>query len=453
MKEILYSRIRMIYSGESSRLVLMIGKILEPELKDMVNMFYGELLGIPETAVILKNAVVEKNLRRSLGVWLQSLFQDHSSDIQALIERQREIGTTHANINVNLNFFNHGIGILKREIYTRLGKNLSGDELMRAFLVVGELFDILVLIISESYFSNEMSHENNELSLKIKGITHNTAIECERLRSMLFDWLCNTLTFLYQSPDIHMDSLPKLQYSNFGLWVVYKADFLSHSMNVSADLKKHIREIDEALFQAARHCKEGDSRSFFDAVKMLNDAVTKCSWFMSSIVDQALELDTGMDPLTRLFNRRYMSTILRRQTDISMRQGFPYSILMVDLDHFKRINDEYGHDCGDAVLKQFSEILLLSVRTSDFIFRFGGEEFLIVLGNVDKTGARDISEKIQTKCGQHLFQLPGNRIIKMTCSIGAAVYDGHPDYNRLIKQADTALYQAKEQGRNRVVLV
>jgi diguanylate cyclase len=76
-----------------------------------------------------------------------------------------------------------------------------------------------------------------------------------------------------------------------------------------------------------------------------------------------------------------------------------------------------------------------------------------VLGNVDKTGARDISEKIQTKCGQHLFQLPGNRIIKMTCSIGAAVYDGHPDYNRLIKQADTALYQAKEQGRNRVVLV
>ena len=95
---------------------------------------------------------------------------------------------------------------------------------------------------------------------------------------------------------------------------------------------------------------------------------------------------------------------------------------------------------------------MLNVRASDFIFRYGGEEFLAVLGNTDGKGAYIVAEKIRRKCEEHIFQLPANKQISKTCSIGAAVYDGHPDYNRIVKFADMALYEAKEKGRNQVIV-
>jgi len=432
-----------------------IGEILEPELTNIVDLFYSELMEIPQMTSILKKAIVEKNLKESQKKWIHDFFKPHGiADINVLTEYQKKVGKLHANININinLNYFTYGISIMKNEIFVRIYRaNLSQEELFQVFSVVGQLFDILVSIISEAYFSNEMVHETNELSLKMKGMSQNTAIECERLRSMLLDWVRNSLVFLYQTPEIDMNTLPKLKDSSFGLWVIYKSDLLSHTMDISSELKKHICQIDEAFFAAAKYHTENNQAQFFEGIQSFNEAASKVSWYISTIVDKVMELDTGMDSLTRLFNRRYLDTILRRQTDISMKQGLPYSILMLDIDHFKLVNDTYGHDSGDAVLKQFSELLLLSVRTSDFIFRYGGEEFLIVLGSADKKEAVGIAEKIRRKCEEHAFKLPGDKELYKTCSIGTSSYSGHPDYNRLIKQADTALYTAKGKGRNRVV--
>ncbi|MBC2763857.1 MAG: GGDEF domain-containing protein [ANME-2 cluster archaeon] len=432
-----------------------IGEMLKDQLHDIADVFFNELLKIPETSIILKNTKIDINLHNTIADWIGSIFTNYSeAELESLIERQKRIGIVHATINVNLNYFNHGIGILKDEIYRRMRKKISDvHRFSEAVLIVGELFDIYISIISESYFFNELLHESNQLSLKVKGLTQNTAIECERLRSMLMEWSRNALMFLYQSPEINVKNIPHLQYSNFGLWVIYKSDFLSHPLNVSSELKQHISEIDSALFQAVRFRMKNKKDKFANAVTIFNDAVTKSSWFISTIVDQAIEIDTGMDPLTRLFNRRYLSTILRRQTEICNKQGLPYSILLIDLDHFKKINDEFGHDGGDRILEQFSKLLLESVRASDFIFRYGGEEFLIVMGNVNQNEAIIASEKIRKKCDKHIFKLTNNKNIHLTCSIGIAVHDGHPDYNRMVKKADLALYDAKNQGRNRAIFI
>ena len=453
IKAIIHHKLEVLYD-DNAELLKRIGSVLEPDLKDIVDTFYSELMQVDEIAPILNNVVVQKNLREFQILWIRDFFKPRKSgDIQLLIDRQKKIGMLHANININLNYFTYGISIMKREIYDRISRyTLSQTDFFQIFSVMGQLFDILVSIISEAYFSNEIVHETNELSLKMKGMTQNTAIEYERLRSLLLDWVRSSLTFLYQTPEIDMSNLPKLQYSSFGLWVVYKADLLSHTMDISSELKNHIRQIDDTLIIAAKCRKENNQEQFFEGIAALNDAVSRVSWYISSIVDQAIEIDTSMDTLTRLFNRRYLDTILRRQTDISMKQGLPFSILMLDIDYFKQVNDSYGHDSGDSVLKQFSELLLLSVRTSDFIFRYGGEEFLIVLGNVDKEEAITVAEKIRRKCEKHLFQLPMNKQICKTCSIGIASYSGHRDYNRIVKLADTALYEAKEKGRNQVVV-
>lgn len=450
----LTARLSELYTGPSKTVVQAIGELLAPHISGIVEGFYDELLRIPEIYPILENKLVKKNLRQSLGHWIRAFFTVPQPDIGTMVRRQKDIGAIHAHINLKLNYFNYGLSILKQEIYQVLTTtvSLSPARFAESFVVIGELFDILSAFIAESYFSNELVHESNAFSLKVKGITQNAAIECERLRSMLLDWLRNSLTFLYQSPQIELASLPRLQYSNFGLWVIYKSDLLSHTLNVSSELKEHIARIDHALFEAARYRMNGKQERFFDAVSTLNDLVTQTSWHISTIVDQALELDTGMDPLTRLFNRRYLNTILRRQTEISRKQGLPYAVLLFDLDHFKAINDRYGHDSGDAVLKQFSELILISVRSSDFIFRYGGEEFLIVLGNVEQHAAWRVAEDIREKCQGHRFQIPDHPDLHLTCSVGIAIHDGHPDYNRLITQADAALYQAKEGGRNRSVM-
>lgn len=453
IKAVLQEKLGRLYE-ENSELIARVGQFLEPELETIVDSFYDELTQVPEIASILQHSIVQKNLKGSIRKWIQDFFKPRSpEDIQLLVDRQAEIGQLHANINVNLNYFTHGISIMKREIFSRFSDNLeSPKDVEKAFLITGQLFDILVSIISEAYFSNEIIHETNELSLKMKGITQNTAIECERLRSLLLDWVRRSLSFLYRTHDISLEKLPKLENSNFGLWVIYKSELLSHTLNVSVELKRHIRKIDDSFIDAARFRSGNNQEQFFESVDRLNEDVSKASWFISTIVDQALEIDTGTDSLTRLFNRRYLDTICRRHTDISMKQGHPFSILMIDIDHFKQVNDSYGHDAGDSVLKQFSELLLLSVRTSDFIFRTGGEEFLVILGNANKESAYFIAEKIRLKCEEYLFKLPFNKQIQKTCSIGMSTFSGHPDYKRMLKLADTALYEAKESGRNQIAI-
>ncbi|WP_107670786.1 GGDEF domain-containing protein [Cyanothece sp. BG0011] len=453
IKELIEIKLEKLYQSESADILTRMGELLEPEISAIVSQFYTELLEIPETEAFIKHSLVDKNLKQHLTHWIKALFNPHNeAEIKAMIKRQKRVGLVHANINVNFNYFTYGISILKREIYSRLHEFLKTEEdITQAFLVLGQVFDILVSIISEAYVSNEVIHETNELSLKMKGISPNTAIECERLRGLLLDWLRNTLTFLYQNPDIHLDSLPKLQSSNFGLWVVYKADFIGYQLDFASDLKQQILDIDHALFIAAKSKIEGKENQFFDNIVALNDAVTKTSWFISSLIEKVLELDTGMDALTRVFNRRYLPTILRRQTEICRQQKLPYAMLAIDIDHFKQINDTYQHKAGDLVLKQFAELLLGTVRESDFIFRSGGEEFLVLLGSADQYIALHIAERIRHKCEIQTFKINGVKSLNITCSIGVAIYEGHPDYNRILQEADSALYKAKDQGRNCVV--
>jgi diguanylate cyclase len=453
IEDIIQDRLHSLYLNDTDALSSL-ERIVRTHAKGIVDIFYEELLDIPETKLFLEHAVVDKNLKDSLYRWLLYTVESKDQDaIEEFIAYQHRIGQVHANVNINLSHFSYGIGIIKRELFSAIDETISDrNELSRSYRWINEIFDILTLLVSESYFQYEIEHESNELSLKTKGFSQNTALECERLRGSLLDWLRTTLTFLYQTVDISVNTLPKLQYSNFGLWVVYKAEFLSPTIAISKELRDYIDNADSALIQAAQKRVQRDEPGFLAAVQLLNEVVTKCSWFISSIVDRVLEIDTGMDPLTRVFNRRYVGTILRRQTEISLKSDWKYAVLMIDLDNFKAINDQYGHDGGDAVLKQFAEVLLLSVRASDFVFRYGGEEFLVVLGRADKTESMVVGDKIRKQCEETRFILPGRSEARLTCSIGLAIHDGHPDYNHTLRAADRAIYEAKEHGRNRIVM-
>lgn len=165
------------------------------------------------------------------------------------------------------------------------------------------------------------------------------------------------------------------------------------------------------------------------------------------ITKDKLEKLVVHDQLTDMFNRNKMKEICNIATgELTYASDLPVSMLLIDIDYFKKVNDEYGHEAGDKVLVYLAQLLKGSVRASDYVIRWGGEEFLIVMPGCDSEQAMRIAEKIREKVEQS-----DNGICKTTISIGVALYNGG-DYHDTIKNADEAMYQAKKDGRNRVVL-
>jgi diguanylate cyclase (GGDEF)-like protein len=159
------------------------------------------------------------------------------------------------------------------------------------------------------------------------------------------------------------------------------------------------------------------------------------------------------DPLTGLFNRRRFADVLRREVAVTRRYKNSLALLMIDLDHFKVINDRFGHDAGDEVLRAIAAALSSGLREVDLAARYGGEEFAVVMPHTSKVNAVIVAERVAKQIGalQHQFQ---GETLSLTASIGIAeVADlGDPTSENLVKAADVALYEAKRAGRNRIVL-
>jgi diguanylate cyclase (GGDEF)-like protein len=155
------------------------------------------------------------------------------------------------------------------------------------------------------------------------------------------------------------------------------------------------------------------------------------------------------DALTGLLNRYGLQHLLVRELSETRRYNRPLSCLMIDLDHFKSVNDLHGHPAGDVALQQVAVVLTENVRGSDVVFRYGGEEFLVLLPETDLEGAISLAEKIRQASHSRSFG-DGEHFFALTLSAGAATLWDNESGNDMIARADMALYQAKEQGRNRV---
>ena len=168
-------------------------------------------------------------------------------------------------------------------------------------------------------------------------------------------------------------------------------------------------------------------------------------------LQELLKEQATHDPLTGLYNRRLTDEVLNQQLEHSRLHNQPYSILIMDIDHFKNINDEYGHQTGDAMLQEYGDCILVSTRTNDFSCRLGGDEVLMAFQNMPLAEAEKKAEVIRTKL-QEIVLEKENKIISTTVSIGIATFPDHGDnVKELVNCADQALYLAKERGRNQVV--
>jgi len=173
------------------------------------------------------------------------------------------------------------------------------------------------------------------------------------------------------------------------------------------------------------------------------DEITKELEHIKVLQDKA-----SRDSLTKLFNRGKFDDVLTQEISLANTAQTPLSVIFLDIDHFKAVNDTYGHNIGDSVLVELAKVLTETTRNGDFIARWGGEEFIITLQSTTILRASVIAEKIRENVEQYNFLIGGNQ----TISLGVSEYIFNESKESLLKRVDNALYEAKDKGRNRVVI-
>ncbi len=151
------------------------------------------------------------------------------------------------------------------------------------------------------------------------------------------------------------------------------------------------------------------------------------------------------DELTGIFNRRKLDELIEYEIDKGIRFEKPLSLIMLDIDHFKEVNDTFGHDTGDVVLREMADGIRRLLREEDYLIRYGGEEFLVILTNTPLEKAKNVAERIREAVSRMRFKKVGG----ITVSLGVAEYNKGEKKEKLLKRADKNLYMAKKQGRNR----
>lgn len=197
----------------------------------------------------------------------------------------------------------------------------------------------------------------------------------------------------------------------------------------------------ELVFSRRDRFAESELQTIENLLSQLIYPLRNAIWYQRAL------RSAQIDPLTGINNRTAMDNMLAREVDLAHRNQTPLSLIVADIDFFKAINDQYGHATGDEVLRQFSQTISENLRSSDIVFRYGGEEFVILLTGTNREDAALVAERIRGAVEQVTFDCERGRL-KLTASFGAASLTPGDSPEDLFRKADAALYQAKEAGRN-----
>lgn len=216
---------------------------------------------------------------------------------------------------------------------------------------------------------------------------------------------------------------------------------------------ERITHVSDAYQSMAREREQSINERFEKQIRQLSKVARISDRYQQMMFDLnvALEEASTHDALTGLANRRLLTRQMRSEVERAERHGKPFSLLMLDVDFFKQVNDEYGHEVGDRVLVELAHTLKESVRDYDLCGRWGGEEFLILFPETPLEDARDVYARVHDNI--RLSQVrSGIEVISITVSAGAAQWRSGESYSDVLKRADAALLSAKRAGRNRLAL-
>ncbi|EDZ62256.1 diguanylate cyclase (GGDEF domain) [Sulfurimonas gotlandica GD1] len=411
---------------------------------------------------------------QDFNISLQSLQGDHTKDLLY----------THALIEYKKLFLNLLLSISDEEIEhnTKVLVNFTIEHEISYLFLYSELITVVRKLLGILLEKNDLEHiheinnfftehENRITSLYLHRFLKKLKLKSELRLSHIsimqdkkfmvhyeshIKWILNLILYIERS--VYDNDYPELNPNlcEFGKWMhSATTSYLISTTHFKVIEKLHMNLHDLAA-NVVNHCQNNNDPRPSTLIHLMQ----RIDYYSLEIGNEIAFLneieESAKDPLTHLLTRRLFNKIMLNKLDIAKATGREFALMMCDLDHFKRVNDSYGHAVGDVVLKHFSSILEEILRKSDYIFRFGGEEFMVLLPMTDKKEALILAQKV---CDAIVASevIVEDITIKYTVSIGTisiiidnSVVIGQEAIDKYITQVDERLYLAKERGRNRV---
>lgn len=410
--------------------------------------FYDYMMDHAMAKAFINHEVVHQRLHASMVLWLKKVFEHPLQDASAIVAQQRHVGEVHARIQVPVHLVARGARLIKLDLnHAVLARCSDTTQYEQCVAHVNQMLDFALELMSASYERSAQRSAREDEAYRMHSVGQNIAVERERQRAILLEWGQELLFTLHRAKG--PVPLPSLGKSEFGLWFTHKASVMFEGDKDMEHIRIAIERVDTSLMPLLRAPKAA-LRPREALIQELQAELSDLKFHLNTLFERHLETENGRDSLTRLLNRRFLPTVMNREIHMAQTRNTTFALVLIDLDHFKRVNDEYGHDAGDLVLQQAATLLLGSVRNGDFVFRYGGEELLVMLVEVTAEAAQRIAQQICTRFESTPLQIGQGRTITVTASIGVSMYNGHPDYQYLIRRSDDAMYRAKNGGRNRV---
>lgn len=414
----------------------------------LASRFYEQMLADPVASPLLDHEQVSTQLHGSMQRWVASIFD--AGDAAACVAQQAHVGHVHARIDVPMHLVLRGARCLKRQFNELLYADgaLDPSQQRQAAGFASAMIDLAIEVMAQTYHSSHDRDERAAEGYRVHSMAQNLSTERERQRAALLAWE-NQIMF-HHAMGLSAQQLPRIGDSEFGLWFLHKGADIFQGMAEVEQIQQAFDHIDKVLLPLWGRTDEESPEQRLQELRALREQSKGLVFLLDLLFEQSAEIDSGRDVLTRLLNRKFLPVIMAKEVKYARKRNTGFAVLVLDVDHFKRINDEHGHEAGDLVLQQIGAILVNSSRGSDYVFRLGGEEFLMLLVNVDGDKALVLAERLRQQVEKEEFRLSGAQGARVTVSIGVAVHDGHPDYQSLLRRGDHAVYEAKRQGRNRV---
>lgn len=412
----------------------------------IANDFYAAMLEDPSAVGMLSHEQVQNKLMGLMRRWMEDVLgASPQDDLQRLVDYQIHIGQGHARVDVPVHIVLRGARRVKQCMH-QLCLDLAGPHAAQASHMASLVVDHAMEVMSSGYAKSRDNNARTQEAYRLFSVTQNLSTVRERRRAELLDWENQCL---YLCAMGHGGKpLVKLASSDFGLWFRHKGVDLFQGAPETQAILATIGQVDEVLLPAVMRAQGSE---IAEPLQALREMVRHVGMSLEALFEHNHALDAGRDVLTQLLNRKFLPVVMAKELAYARERGSCFCVLSIDIDHFKKINDALGHEAGDAVLQQLAARLGNSIRGGDYLFRLGGEEFLMVLVDTSLEGGLRVAEKVRHQVASEKVHVPNNQQYDVTISIGVASFDGHPDYQRILRQSDAALYAAKATGRNRVV--
>lgn len=416
----------------------------------LATFFYEQMLSTASAQVFLTHKQVQTRLHQSLKQWLVEMFSAHLQDsMLAVVMKQIKVGEIHARIHIPVYLVLRGARFLKQAYADLLDASpLSFDDRIIAMRYVASFIDMGMEIMSYAYGQSKDRLARAEESYRLFAVVQDATVEHGKQRAAILDW---ENVFIFQvAVQQGTKVLPRITSSDFGLWFRHKGAYAFEGSTEAQSIYHAMSKIDNELIPLLEQVEPAHETTV-QALCQLRELTRSIALELNSLFERHNELESGRDVLTRLLSRKYLPVVLNKEIAYAQKRAKSFALIGIDIDYFKEVNDSYGHEAGDKVLQQFAELLMAHTRSGDYVFRLGGEEFLLVLVDVDEDGVWRIAKKLKQALGAESFHLPQNLHISVTASFGMTMFDGHPDYQHILRRVDAVLYKAKSAGRNCIV--